>query len=74
MRQLVASLSGQNRRALELEKCVWLLQKWECAIKTYIVQKLSKIINRFCEIRKFEMQHMKPVLEKNRNLFRARVF
>ena len=33
-------------------------------IKTCTVQKLRKITIRFCEIRKFEMQHMKPVLEK----------
>ena len=33
-------------------------------IKTFTVQKLRKITNRFREIRKFEMQHMKPVLEK----------
>ena len=35
-------------------------------IKTCTVQKLRKITNRFCEIRKFKMQHMKPVLEKER--------
>ena len=33
-------------------------------IKTCTVQKLRKITNRFCEIHKFKMQHMKPVLEK----------
>ena len=33
-------------------------------IKTRTVQKPRKITIRFCEIRKFKMQHMEPVLEK----------
>ena len=40
-------------------------------IKTCTEQKLRKITNRFCEIRKFEMQHMKPVLEKEQKFIQG---
>ena len=35
------------------------------------MQKLSKIISRFCEIRKNEMQHMKPVLKKKQKFIQG---
>ena len=35
------------------------------------MQELSKIIKRFYEIRKFEMQHMKPVLEKEQKFIQG---